>query len=70
MYIYLSKLVNFNCIDFLCFEIINLVVCCLVPKKPIFLLCFLMLKKRLDLGNLYFYDKLKNVDLIKIYIYK
>lgn len=39
-------------------------------KKIDFLLYFLMLKKRLDLGNLYFYDKLKNVDLIKIYIYK
>lgn len=39
-------------------------------KKIDFLLCFLMLKKRLDLGNLYFYDKLKSIDLIKIYIYK
>ena len=38
-------------------------------KKIDFLLCFLMLKKRLDLGNLYFYDKLKSIDLIKIYIY-
>lgn len=69
MYIYLSKLVNFNCIDFLCFEIINLVVCCMVPKKLIFYYIFLMLKKRLDLGNLYLYDKLKSVDLIKIVIY-
>ena len=33
-------------------------------KKIDFLLYFLMLKKRLDLGKLYFHDKLKSVDLI------
>lgn len=40
MYIYLSKLVNFNCVDFLCFEIINLVVCCLVQKNRFFIMFF------------------------------
>ena len=35
-----------------------------LPKRLILYYIFLMLKKRLDLGKLYFHDKLKSVDLI------
>ena len=35
-----------------------------LPMRLILYYIFLMLKKRLDLGKLYFHDKLKSVDLI------